>query len=133
MITSIDSSILIDVGTLDGEFGDRSQAALRVARREGRLVVCPVVWAEVSALYKTPSEFESILDEAGINFDPFDRECSSEAGRLWSAYRQAGGKRGRLLADFLVGTHALIRADGLLTRDRGFDRRYFKSLRIIEP
>jgi hypothetical protein len=35
--------------------------------------------------------------------------------------------------DFLVGAHALERADALLTRDRGFYRRYFKGLRIIEP
>jgi hypothetical protein len=33
----------------------------------------------------------------------------------------------------LIGAHALDQADALLTRDRGFYRKYFRGLRIIEP
>jgi hypothetical protein len=35
--------------------------------------------------------------------------------------------------DFLIGTHAWMRADQFLTRDRGFYRTYFKRLRIVDP
>jgi len=54
--------------------------------------------------------------------------------RLWRSFRQSGGvRRDRIVPDFLVGAHAVERADALLTRDRGFYRRYFKGLQIIEP
>jgi predicted nucleic acid-binding protein len=44
-----------------------------------------------------------------------------------------GGSRTALVPDFLVAAHAAVRADRLLTRDRGFARRYFRRLRIVDP
>lgn len=39
----------------------------------------------------------------------------------------------RALADFLVGAHAMLQCDGLITRDHGFFRDYFKGLKVIVP
>jgi hypothetical protein len=38
-----------------------------------------------------------------------------------------------VIADFLVGAHALEQADRLLTRDRGFHRSAFGGLVIVDP
>ncbi|KFA37824.1 DNA-binding protein, partial [Xanthomonas vasicola pv. musacearum NCPPB 4384] len=35
--------------------------------------------------------------------------------------------------DFLIGAHAMLQCDGLITRDEGFFRDYFKGLKIVVP
>ncbi len=68
-----------------------------------------------------------------IEFDPCDESTSSLAGEAWRAYRQERGTRSTLVPDFLVAAHARTRADRLLTRDRGFLRRAFSGLKILDP
>ena len=48
-------------------------------------------------------------------------------------YRQRGGNRSRTVADFLIGAHAMMQCDALITRDDGFYRDYFKGLKVIVP
>jgi hypothetical protein len=38
-----------------------------------------------------------------------------------------------VVADFLIGAHASLQGEALLTRDRGFYRDYFADLRVIDP
>ena len=39
----------------------------------------------------------------------------------------------RTVPDFLIGAHALLQCNALITRDAGFFRDYFKGLKIIVP
>ena len=39
----------------------------------------------------------------------------------------------RAVPDFLIGAHALLQCSGLITRDAGFFRDYFKGLKVIVP
>ncbi|MBI2840443.1 MAG: PIN domain-containing protein [Acidobacteria bacterium] len=133
MITAVDSSILLDVLTNDPRNCAGSLSALRGARQTGRIIACPVVWAEVRAHFENAGALWEAFSEAGLVFDPFDQKCADLAGALWREYRRSGGSRAHLIPDFLIGAHAQVRCGVLLARDRGFFRRHFGSLRIVDP
>jgi predicted nucleic acid-binding protein len=133
MITSLDSSVLIDVLSNDPAHGPASLRALRDAASVGALIVCPVVWGEVRAMFEGAPGMVRAFEQAHIQFDPFDRSCADLAGAAWRDYRRLGGSRSRMIADFFIGAHADMRGGRLLTRDRGFYRRYFANVEIIAP
>jgi predicted nucleic acid-binding protein len=135
MKTALDSSVLLDVLGANSEFGEASREALRAAHDAGALVACEVVWAEVRAHFPDDEPFREAMRLLGVRFDPLPPEAAELAGALWRQRRKQSAESGRnrVVADFLVGAHAWLRADRLLTRDRGFYRRAFEGLTVTDP
>jgi predicted nucleic acid-binding protein len=133
MITAVDTNVLLDIFTDDPSFGGRSVAALRACLAEGPLIACDVVWAELYAAFETPDRADRALDAIPVACEPLGRVAAARAGAAWREYRRAGGPRERVIADFLVGAHAVEQADRLLTRDGGFHRLAFAGLAIVDP
>ena len=69
----------------------------------------------------------------GVRFSATESKSAIRAGEMQRRYRQRGGRRERTLPDFLVGAHALLQCDALITRDDTFFRDYFKGLKVIVP
>ena len=133
MITAIDSSVILDVVTADPQFADRSAKALRQAGMAGKLIVCETVVAEVTPALGTEEMVRELLRAWSLVFDPSDLDVALLAGRNFQVYLSRGGRRHRVIPDFLIGAHALKRADRLLARDRGYLRDYFSALVILDP
>lgn len=133
MITALDTSVLLDIFFDDPRFGQASADALRQCLSEGALQVCPVVWAEVRAAFENETAFRQTLTTLGVGYAELSPETASLGGAIWQAYRRAGGKRERIMADFLIGAHATLQCDRLLTRDAGFFRGHFDKLTVLVP
>jgi len=131
MITALDSSVVLDVLLDDPAHADRSQAALAQARNEGRMVVCSTVIGELHPV--VGDSLPSLLDDWQVHFVPDSLDSALLAGEWFSRYLRGGGKRGRVVADFMIGAHAMLHADRLLTRDDGFQRSHFRELKLWHP
>lgn len=73
------------------------------------------------------------MQRLGVGYSSTPLPAALAAGAAWGRYRDRGGRRQRMVADFLIGAHALGCAEQLLTRDRGFYRTYFPKLRVLDP
>ena len=133
MITAVDTSVLLDVFGANQKFGPASVEALDKCALQGSLVACEVVWSETAAAFRDESEFELAMRDLGVSFSPLTEAAAVRAARQWRSYRTRGGRRERITSDFLIGAHALLSAERLLTRDRGFYRSYFSGLQVIDP
>lgn len=133
MITAVDTNVLLDVLAADPVFGPASLTALRAARQGGVVIASEVVWAETAAGYPSADDAAAALDRLRVRLVPSDQATALAAGMAWRAHRRTGGRRERMIADFLVGAHARTHADRLLTRDRRFYGARFRDLRILDP
>lgn len=133
MITAVDTSVLLDVFLADAAHGPAAKSLLQRCLREGRVVACAAVFAEVASAFDDPAQARAALARLPIDYDDLDAEAAFLAAEMFHAYRRRGGRRERVVADFLIGAHAALRADRLLTRDRGFHRVYFSRLEVLEP
>jgi predicted nucleic acid-binding protein len=127
--------VLLDVLTGDPKFGAASREALRRAYDMGVLVASDIVWSEVRAHFPENDSFLNAFTTLGISYESLRQEAAELAGKLWREYclNIRRRDRDRIVADFLIGAHAQIQADALLSRDRGFFGNHFKDLRLIDP
>ena len=131
-MVAIDSSVLIELLTGEGD-ADTAELALREALSRGPVVVCDVVIAEVCSSLQDGDRAMQAFEEMGIAFSTVEEKSAVRAGEMQRRYRTRGGGRARTVPDFIVGAHALLQCNGLITRDAGFFRDYFKGLKVITP
>ncbi len=128
---AVEAPVLVEL-LVDGPRADAVESSLRQCLGGGRVVVCDVALAQVIAALRNGAEALAALEEMGVHFSVLEAKSALRAGEMLRRHRQRGDGR-RPLADFLVGAHAMLQCDGLVTFDAAFHRDYFKGLKLIVP
>lgn len=152
---AVDTNVLLSI-LYDDTHGDDAETAVRAGYRRGRLVVTGVVYAELAAaaVFDDRSELDRFLDDMSVAVVTASPEARYHAGEAFDTYtdRRPDGlqcpacgteqtatcehcgrdltPRQHVAADFLIGGHATVDADELLSFDHGLYESYFPDLRI---
>ena len=154
MTSAVDTNILIDVLAGVGAPWMEAHRRLTVARRAGPLTISEPVHAELAPHFGNAAAVDAFIRELGVSLVRSTPETLHQAGIAWAAYSrrrprvrvcprcgepqsdrcEACGEevrvRQHVLADFLIGAHAAVQADRLITRDRGYYATYFPDLEL---
>ena len=156
MITAVDTNIILDVLIPDEPFRPSSKKLLDLHLSKGKLILCEIVFAELAAQFPSEPELRLFLTETGMRLDYSNEKSLYIAGTRWANYAKKGNKdrficgqcnqvfaaacpkcataftkRLHVLGDFLIGAHALVKADCLLSRDLGIYKTYFRDLKVV--
>ncbi len=89
------------------------------------LAINPIVYAEISARFSTPSALDGKLTDLELDVLDLPRPAAFLAGKAYAQYRRRGGTKSNVLADFFIGAHAAVLGCPLLTRDAKRYTAYF--------
>jgi predicted nucleic acid-binding protein len=137
MRTAIDSNVFSAIWTGEASV-PRLLEKLKEAKDDGALLISPFVFAELHA-YPGMTEplVRRFLEETGVVVDlRIEETVWTESGLRFAKYaerrkKSTGEGPRRILADFLIGAHALVQADRLLTLDAKVYRQDFPEVRLM--
>ena len=132
MTTSVDTNVIIALWDKDSILSLAAQNALETAFNRGTLVAAAPVFAElIAAPGRSEAFVGSFFEQTGIGVDwELPERVWRLAGRGFQGYAERRRKqrdRGarRILAEFIIGAHALANGFRLLTLDEGLYRHPF--------
>jgi predicted nucleic acid-binding protein len=156
MTTAVDTNIILDILIPGEPFAESSKALLDSYLSQGRLILCEVVFAEMAACFPSEKEVKAFLAETGMRLVYSNEKSLYIAGTRWAEYARRSdrgriscsgcgttfdvtcpqckafvAKRLHVLADFIIGAHALTHADCLVSRDLGVYKTYFNELKVV--
>ena len=137
MTTAVDTNVVIALWDKDPALNLAAQTALDRAFNRGTLIAAAPVFAELIATPGRDEPFvDSFLEETGIGVDwELTEQIWRLAARAFQGYaqrrrRQRDPGARRILADFIIGAHAVANGCRLLTLDDQLYRTAFPTLAI---
>lgn len=129
----VDTNVWIDLIQNDPVWMAWSKEQVMLAKAQKKIAINPVVYAELVPNYDTFEELANFVKLSGAAIKPLSDKCAYEAGRAFITYRQRGGAKAGVLADFFIGAQTVVEDWTLLTRDAARYKTYFPKIKLISP
>ena len=137
MTVALDTNVIVALWDAAEGLHSVARKALEAVSGREALAMCGVVYAElIGAPGRTEAFVDRFCEEAGIAVEwELKERIWRKAGVAFQEYarrrkKQSGAEPRRLLADFLIGAHALENGYKLLTLDGGMYWKAFPGLRL---
>jgi predicted nucleic acid-binding protein len=128
----VDTNIVLDILTDDPNWAEWSADQL-IAGAAGPLWINMIIYAELAGSHPTHDALRRSIDALGLDLVDVPREGLYLAGQAYRQYRKDGGSKSRVLADFIIGAHAVAADVPLLTRNGRDFRHRFPAIQLITP
>ncbi|MFO7746909.1 MAG: type II toxin-antitoxin system VapC family toxin [Orrella sp.] len=129
----VDTNVLIDVLENDPDWADWSLSQLQAQSRVHRLVINPIVYAELSLTFSAFEMLDEVLSNMELPVLEMPRQALFLAGKAFVKYRRNGGVKNNVLGDFFIGAHAAVSNLPILTRDTRRYSNYYPSVNLVSP
>ncbi len=155
MTVAVDTNILFDLLLPDQNYLERSLSLLTDYGKKHQLIISEAVYRELASQFPDERLLLDFLNETDIKLINSGPKALWLAAQAWKAYTKNRSQgllchtcgnaqllrcekcaapiisRQHIFSDFLIGEHALFYAGTLLTRDKGYYRRFFPELALV--
>ncbi len=132
-LTLVDTNIFIDIATRNPIWFSKARSAFEQRAALGQMSIVDVVFAEFAAGFENVADCSDFLEALGVEHIAMSRQALWLAGQAFREYRQRGGAKGNVLADFFIGAQARAMGVAILTRDATKYRTYFPEVEVVGP
>lgn len=129
----VDTNVLVDVLQDDPAWADWSITQLKAQSKVHRLVINPIIYAELSLTFSTVEALDKVIDGLALAIVEIPKPALFLAGKAFVQYRRRRGVKTNVLGDFFIGAHAAVSRMPVLTRDSKRYQTYFPSVRLVTP
>lgn len=129
----VDTDITVDVLENDPDWADWPISQMQAQSKVHRLVINPIIYAELSLTFSTVEALDQVLDGMKLRMLEVPKAALFLAGKAFVQYRRSGGIRSNVLGDFFIGAHAAVGGLPVLTRDTRRYKNYFPSVKLVAP
>lgn len=129
----VDTNVLVDLLQDDPDWADWSLAQLQAQSKVHRLIINPIIYAELSLTFSTVEALDRAVEGMELRVLEIPKPALFLAGKAFIQYRRGGGVKNNVLGDFFIGAHAAVSGLPILTRDTRRFTHYFPSVKLVSP